>query len=288
MDGDVATAGAVPFGEVVASINGEARAVEPVVAVMRVDLESLNHPPKTLRINGDKILVDPRSLRRAHGIVLILVRVRSPLPDLGPSSTRISRTEDLGIGPPRVERRHHDGPRFLQVNGEATEAEVEVVARRRCDVFPGAGGDVVPVDGALCAVVRSASVAVAEVEGLLLRLEPALVWEVSARLAGDSGPSLTRVVGDVDRSSSIVCGANEDSLGPSVRRRAGGVVKGDEGETLDVVVVAVGIRRIGHVRSYGREGRDLGKRDPSVSAAVEALAATSAEIDYFGIVGVYG
>lgn len=65
----------------------------------------------------------------ADGVLRRNIAIGSPVPDLLPSSTGISGTEELSIGVPAVQGSDHDGARLLRIEGNTTcvESSVQVV-----------------------------------------------------------------------------------------------------------------------------------------------------------------
>ena len=109
--------------------------------------------------------------------------------------------------------------------------------------------------------------------------------KVCARLASDSGPSGTGIVGNPDGRGTVSGGTNKDARSGAVdgsRSR----VEGNKGKTLLIVVVAVAIRWVYDVVADGRERRHLGEGDTAVCALVKTVAAASTKVDDLGVLGI--
>src|SRR5262249_5064776 len=115
------------------------------------------------------------------------------VPDQIPGLPAIDAAEELGIGPPLVERCYDNRARILRIDRQPAEAVPAVERRsRRCDVGPGSRTGVVFLDVACRAVIGAGVIVVAEIEDVG-GCEFAVVRHPSGWLSGNWGPRLTAI-----------------------------------------------------------------------------------------------
>ena len=104
-------------------------------------------------------------------------------------------------------------------------------------------------------------------------------------LASDGRPSGTSVVGHPDGRGGVSGGTDKNARSGAIESSRSRV-EGNEGKTLLIAVVTVGIRGVYNVVADSRERRHLGEGNTAVCALVEAVAAASTEVDDLGVLGV--
>jgi len=110
--------------------------------------------------------------------------------------------------------------------------------------------------------------------------------EELGRLVRNRTPGGTRVGADVDGSGGVVGGTNKDARSGTVDR-LGGLIKGNESQTLEVTVVGITL----WTRAEGTDGlkrRQLGESRAAVSGLPQAVAASGTEKKDLGVLGVDG
>lgn len=247
----------VPVGQVVATVQGKTGTVEELVAVGGVNGEGLDHPAKLLGVNVEEVGLDPGGVGRADCVLRRDLAIGTVAPDSLPGRAGVGGAEEDRIGVPAVQSGDNDRSRFLHIDTESTEAVVEIAASGRGDVGPLARGQIVLPNTTLSAIVRAGSVGIGEVNDLLGGLKDSLVREELLGLAIDRAPGGTGVSADVDGRGGVVGGSNKDSRGRAVDN-LGGLVEGDESQTLKVTVVGIA-RGAGAEGTDGLECRDLGE-----------------------------